>query len=285
MNIIEILNLNEEDLKNYKVSFHMATHRDEEGKVTAAIDIYIREGNLDNFAQWGGGKYFLNNRKFTITTTRIKPYKDKWLFVGIYENSNKRKDDEGNCYVDAKKTDQSKDLINKLVIEFELPNSQRYFYDLEEIKDKIKVVNGGLRGLKAFEDFMGFADETRFSDLKPYFEYENQSYRLAYMSVTGIYLIRDTKTHKVYVGKASGDGGLYSRFCAYLLGDDRTGGNQGFCELKEKLGKNYDPYINENFTITVLEHFHVPVKDDFLLKRESFWKRVFRSRENGFNCQ
>ena len=58
-----------------------------------------------------------------------------------------------------------------------------------------------------------------------------------------------------------------------------TGGNKIFEELKFKDGK----YIIENFTYSILEIFDPKTKDEYILERESYWKKVFDSIKNGMN--
>ena len=46
--------------------------------------------------------------------------------------------------------------------------------------------------------------------------------------------------------------------------------------------KGFD-YIKENFQYTILENYNSKVDDEYVLKRESYWKEVFQSRKFGYN--
>lgn len=83
----------------------------------------------------------------------------------------------------------------------------------------------------------------------------------------------------MYVGSATAEKGmLLARWSSYV--HNGNGGNEGLIELIKE--KGFD-YIKENFQYTILENYNSKVDDEYVLKRESYWKEVFQSRKFGYN--
>lgn len=62
--------------------------------------------------------------------------------------------------------------------------------------------------------------------------------------------------------------------------DNGHGGNKELKILVEKQGFNY---VKDNFQYSVLENYNGKIDDKFVLKRESWWKEVLKSKEHGYN--
>lgn len=109
---------------------------------------------------------------------------------------------------------------------------------------------------------------------------EEPEWKNALSNVKGVYCITDTSTGKLYIGSAYGDNeGIWQRWSQYANVDNLTGGNKTFEELKES-GANY---IIDNFTYTIIEIFDMKTKKEDIIKREEFWKRVFKTKLHGMN--
>ena len=94
-----------------------------------------------------------------------------------------------------------------------------------------------------------------------------------------VYLITDTNNGKLYVGSATGNNGmLLQRWSDYV-----SNGHGGNVELKEIVKQKGFDYVKNNFTYTILENYNSKVKDEYILKRESWWKNVLKTREFGYN--
>lgn len=89
-------------------------------------------------------------------------------------------------------------------------------------------------------------------------------------SVKGIYLIRDKKSGKLYVGSASGGNGLFGRWKEYGLSGD--GGNMGL--------KSLDP---ENFEYSILEILSDSITKSEIIHKENLWKQKLGTWETGLN--
>ena len=95
----------------------------------------------------------------------------------------------------------------------------------------------------------------------------------AELSIKGIFLITDTKTGKMYVGKASGLEGFWQRWSDYICD-----GHGGDVDLKALMDSNGGlEYARENYKFTILEVIESNVEDD-IDARESYWRRVLMSR-------
>ena len=104
-------------------------------------------------------------------------------------------------------------------------------------------------------------------------------WKMALSSVKGVYCITDTSTGQLYIGSASGEGGIWQRWAAYGNVKNLTGGNKTFEELKNR-GADY---IIDNFTYSILEIFDMRTKREDIIKREEYWKRVFQTVNCGMN--
>ncbi len=98
----------------------------------------------------------------------------------------------------------------------------------------------------------------------------NFSWVSALSSVNGIYLIKDKKVGKLYVGSAYGEDGIFGRWSAYS--QNGHGGNK---ELKD-----LDP---TNFEFSILEITPPTSSVDEVIQRENRWKIKLGTREFGLN--
>ncbi|HJF46324.1 GIY-YIG nuclease family protein, partial [Thermophilibacter provencensis] len=104
------------------------------------------------------------------------------------------------------------------------------------------------------------------------------SYYDALESVTGVYCLTDTRTGKLYIGSATGEGGVAARWGNYL--DSKHGGNKKLRELYDREGEEY---FRENFEFTLLEYFGMSYDPQKVLEREQWWKDCLDTRAHGYN--
>jgi hypothetical protein len=104
-----------------------------------------------------------------------------------------------------------------------------------------------------------------------------ESWYGALANIKGIYLITDTSTGKHYVGKASGQDGIWQRWCSYA--DNGHGGNK---ELKALLKIKGSRHMTR-FQYSILEIADTHASDEDILKRESYWMSALKTREFGLN--
>lgn len=167
------------------------------------------------------------------------------------------------------------DLAGKAVFSFERPGRQAYLNGetvapscrLHEVKpEKIHLA-----------DFPGFKSvNVSFSELEIIVRQGIPSWRSALENVAGVYLISDQSDGKLYVGSATGAGGIWSRWCAYLNGH---GDNVRLRKLIDDSGRARA----QQFHFSVLEIADTHTKPEEVLKREVHWKEVLVSRLHGHN--
>lgn len=108
-------------------------------------------------------------------------------------------------------------------------------------------------------------DRSRFAD-----------WHTALSAVHGIYLIADTSTGQLYVGKADGGERILQRWTAYAR--DGHGGNKA---LKELAG--LDPTHAKNFQFSLLRVFDPGIPKLEIDRAESHFKDALLSRKHGMN--
>jgi hypothetical protein len=96
-------------------------------------------------------------------------------------------------------------------------------------------------------------------------------------AVAGVYLIVDQRTGKQYVGSASGEGGILSRWTAYA-----STGHGGNKQLMQPLAVA-PGYAREAFTFTILHTLPRSMTRTEVLDYESKYKRKLGSRAFGLN--
>ena len=130
----------------------------------------------------------------------------------------------------------------------------------------------------SFADFPGYRELVLNRDQLGYLIRHNlQTWRTALETVKGIYLLTDTDSGKLYVGKASGAGGFWSRWSCYF--DTVHGGNKG---LIEELGEASVDRL-QGIRFSILEVMDPNATDKEISLRESHWKEVLLSRLVGYN--
>ena len=94
-----------------------------------------------------------------------------------------------------------------------------------------------------------------------------------------VYLINDTNTGKLYVGSATSQYGmLLQRWSDYIA--NGHGGNKG---LKDVVNSKGFDYVKKYFQYSILENYNAKMDDNYILKREKWWKDTLKSREFGMN--
>ena len=103
------------------------------------------------------------------------------------------------------------------------------------------------------------------------------SWKSALSNVAGVYLITDNKTGKHYVGSAYGGEGIWQRWTLYSK--NGHGGNKELKVILLSAGKEY----TQHFQYSVLEVCDLNASKDYVIERETYWKKAIRSREFGYN--
>ena len=208
-----------------------------------------------------------NHRWHLFTVGEIKKVLDKPL---------KSNDGINGIQVEYKTFDKYADLYGRVVIYYH-NKTQQLFRNSDliselEVKEILPAIFTGF-------DFPGYDNVSlTYEQLKTIVDGDYPSYHNALRNQKAVYLQTDKATGKMYVGSATAKEMLLSRWRTYV--NNGHGGNKDLIALVEE--KGFD-YIKENFQYTILENYNSKVDDEYVLKRESYWKEVFQSRKFGYN--
>ena len=209
-----------------------------------------------------------NHRWLLFTVGEIKKVLDKPL---------KSNDGINGIQVEYNTFDKYADLYGRVVIHYH-NKTQQLFRNSDliselEVKEILPAIFTGF-------DFPGYDNVSlTYEQLKTIVDGDYPSYHNALRNQKAVYLQTDKATGKMYVGSATAEKGmLLARWSSYVY--NGHGGNEGLIELVKEKGFHY---IKENFQYTILENYNSKVDDEYVLKRESYWKEVFQSRKFGYN--
>lgn len=240
-------------------------------QIEEPLDVYLR-GEFDKWQAWQKKPNF--ERSHVVALIDL-PEAHRWLFVGVYESHGYQKLEDGGHLYDLTPVPAYAEFAGRLLVHFE---RTRASYLLgENCTDRMSVVSLSAEPLK-LDEFPGFKTvNISFDDLSYLARSGATSWRTALGSVAGVYLITDTKTGKLYVGSATGEGGIWDRWCQYV---DGHGNN---VRLKALVGAEGRERAKA-YRFSVLEIADTHASSEEVLKRESHWKDVLWSRVHGWNA-
>lgn len=232
-----------------------------------------RRQNKENFS-----------RRYVVSLINLREA-HKWLFAGVHlagEPVQKRSNipvpnvDGIEYRYPMSELASCSELNGRLVISFERTGRQSYLV-AENWFSELKVSE--LRPERmTIKEFPGYRNAHLSRDeLVLIAGQDIQSWRAALSSVAGVYLIADSLSGKLYVGSASGEGGIWERWKAYAA--TGHGGNVELRQLLQKEGRERAAA----FRLSILEIADIHECGEDILSRESHWKRVLLSREHGLN--
>lgn len=276
-----------DNLKNIKVKFNMFAGRNG----TRAWDILFQneESSVDD--EWIGmnahrRKHANNNldrADYLLSFAQYYPLGSQYyIFGGLY----KVKKIEPEIYDDTgynlELLDFYKEYRKRLIIKLRNPiGRDLYMRWFDKVQEQLDPEIYEITPSIALENFPGYNEVSiTHYDLQRIFNNESEDWKLALSRVKGVYCITDISTGKLYIGSASGDNeGIWQRWSSYADKNNLTGGNKTFEDMKE-----YDPNkIIDNFTYSIIEIFDFKTPREYIIKREEYWKKVFRSVEKGMN--
>ena len=205
----------------------------------------------------------------------------RWLFAGVFSVQGvalaKKKWRNAPCYqYSTQEIGGLEHLTGRIIVKFDKTFRASYLRG-ENFGDQLFVA--AIRDTRmTIGDFPGYKSAMlSFRMLKTVARENNASWRTALSNVAGIYLITDTKDGKLYIGSAYGGEGIWQRWMEYVK--TGHGGNR---ELRELLRKEGSEHV-DHFQFALLEVCDVDASNDYIIKRETYWKQVLLSREFGLN--
>lgn len=273
----DILLLNEEEKNRAKIALNMSwdgKSHFERWNESSANDRDVSYSYASHY-----GKRFRNFTKIgqlVFGFVQLPSNHKRWLLVTAGKITSLP--ESGPC--GHEEVERFQGLVGRLVVEIAKGNTySRYIFNLDKFYEEAVVVEILANDYQAIS-FNGLDNvHLSFHDLKLILNGEKYfDYRSALSSVKGVYCLTDTKTGKLYIGSAYGENGIAQRWNEYI--DTKTGGNDGLIELYKREGENY---FEENFEFTLIEYFGMNADTDKIIKRETYWKKAFATKEQGYN--
>ena len=270
MLLFELLKVTDPDLKPEYCKLHLATWNGEENP----LDVFLA-GNFDQWQCWQTKRNF--EREFVIALIAL-PASNQWLFAGLYKSHGSEWKEEHRLHYYQLTPDIScSELEGRLVLNFSRTARQSYL-NAENWAAEIKVAELKAEQLSIAE-FPGYRNiNLSKGELETIVRQSLESWRTALTNVAAVYVISDVQTGKLYVGSATGEGGLWQRWSCYAA--TGHGGNKELWELLRETGAK----TADNFRFAVLEIADIHSSEKEVLRRESHWKEVLLTRQYGYNA-
>lgn len=235
------------------------------------LQVY-KTGEFDTWQAWQTRKNF--ERPYVVSLIQTG-YNKRWLYVGAYESLGSKPNPKIGVTYNLRPLVSSLDLAGRVVATFDRPSRQAYLNG-ETVAPSCGVYQLAPEKLHLAE-FPGFKKvSVSFSELGVIVRQAIPSWRAALENVAGVYLISDHLEGKLYVGSATGAGGIWARWCEYLNG-------HGENVRLRKLIKEGGPARAEHFHFSVLEIADTHTSGAEVLRREGHWKEVLLTRPHGHN--
>lgn len=271
LKLFDLIQLHKANLDPTGVKLHMAVWNGHDDP----LDVYL-SGKFD---QWQRSQTAKNFQRTYVVSLIQMPESNRWLFGGLHRSGTPKKiQNQGNWIYPLAEDATCKSLNGRLIIRFKKDFRASYL-KAETWADQL-IVDALLAEAYSIADFPGFKSvDLTFDELELVVRQGNPSWRSALSSVSGVYLITDHETGKLYVGSATGEGGLWSRWAAYA-----NNGHGGNTELRRSL-KDLGLARARRFRFSVLEIADIHESEKSVLNRESHWKRVLMTRiPHGLNA-
>lgn len=249
---------------------HLATWNGEEHPLNVYLD-----GDFHEWQSWQRRRNF--ERPYVIALIQLRET-HRWLFAGVYESNGAQWKSERTSYrYDLRSDAACADMAGRLVITFTRTGRQSYL-NAENWADRMHLFEVKAERLSIAE-FPGFkAVHLTKAELDTIVRQSIDSWRTALSNVSGVYLIVDSASGSLYVGSASGEGGIWQRWSQYS--SSGHGGNRKMRELLNDMGAESAGH----FQFSILEITDLHDSEQSIQQREAHWKRVLLSRTYGLNA-
>jgi hypothetical protein len=196
-------------------------------------------------------------------------------FLAAYENRGEvlAERTEDLRYFDLHQSDVLLSFRSRLVIEWSndtinwaKAGGKAHHMPVVEIADPARVPFPGFDNvLIGHDELLAIAEDSRYAE-----------WRTALAAVQGVYLVADTSSGELYVGKADGTERLLGRWSAYAR--DGHGGNVALRELAE-----VDVTHRRHFVFSILRVFGPTAPTAEVDAAEAHYKRALLTRQYGLN--
>ena len=269
MRIFDLLTSLNPGISASKAKVHLATWNGEDDP----LDVYLA-GHFEEWQRWQTRRNF--ERDLVISLISLAG-PDRWLFAGVFQSKGATWHPEADLhYYDLIEDSSCRELNGRLVANFSRPGRQPYL-NAESWTESITLAEIYPERLSIGE-FPGFkAVNLTRDELGTVISNSLDSWRSSLSNVAGVYLISATESGRLYVGSASGEGGIWQRWREYA-----ENGHGGNAELKRLLAEEGQDRAR-HFRFSILEIADLHASQEDILARESHWKEVLLSRQSGLN--
>lgn len=267
----DLLHFDAAEVPNVRVKFNISNGYDD------PLDLYKTnpdEVNVTWFL-WHDDRRYFNVGQTAICLLKLRG--DQWLLTTIKKITRLLDVTDGVGY-DADEVKEYEQYFGRLVVEYHNPcrtMGRKYENVMDEL-EVVQILNEQYTG----NEFPGYENvRLSYPLLKTIVDRQLPGWVDALRNQKAVYLITDTKTGKMYVGSATSQTGmLLQRWSSYAA--DGHGGNT---ELRELVNQQGLDYVKENFQYSILENYNARMDDEYILKRESWWKETLCTRTHGYN--
>lgn len=241
------------------------------------LELYKEDPDLVNIQWflWHDERRYFRAGQTAICFLRVGM--DTWLLTTI-KTITRELDVTGGIGYEADEVDAYKKYFGRVLVKYHNTNKGmgRTYESVMNELEVLEILSDQFTG----NDFPGYENvRLSYRALKNVLDRQLPGWIAALQNQKAVYLITDTKTGKLYVGSATAQRGmLLQRWSSYV--ENGHGGNKGLRELVDREGFGY---VQENFQYSILENYNARMDDDYILRREAWWKDTLRSREFGYN--
>lgn len=275
----DILQLSDDEINNGKIELNMRAGVNGVSFIDSWLSCDEKDklrGTCAECSYWG---WYGKQRNFVpgqLAFSFARLSYDEWLFISAAEIIEVPK----NARAKVKVLKRFEPFYGRLIVKYNKGQTfSRYVFSLKNCIEEL-VVKEVLPCIYSGEKFEGY-DRVHlpFRKLADVFSGKIMpTYYEALKTITGIYCLTDTKTGKLYIGSASGSGGVAQRWGNYL--DSKHGDNVKLRKLYAKCGSKY---FERYFTFTLIEYFGLSYDPKKIIDREKYWKDCLDTRKNGYN--
>lgn len=222
-----------------------------------------------------------SDAEYVLSFAQYYPYgSNYYMFGGLYKIEKIIPEVYDQIGYKLTLQNEFKEYIKRLIIKLDRPVGRDiYNKPFESVQRDFNPEVYEITPSARLSDFNGFNNVLLLhKDLQIIAKYEAPEWKNALENVKGIYAITDISNGKIYIGSATGENGIWQRWCSYAKG--LTGDNKDFKNIVKEKGEDY---IKNNFTYAILEIFDMKTKDDYIIRREHHWMKVFQTQKFGMN--
>ena len=217
MRVFDLLQALDSEIDPARCKIHLACSNG----IDDPLQVFLA-GDFDEWQSWQTKRNF--ERPLVLSLIAL-PQPTQWLFAGVHDAM---AFEQGGCgfHYKLKRRDTTDEFDGRLVVSFRRSGRQSYLL-AERWATQLEILEIRPERMRISE-FRGYSwTLLTKSQLDIVVRQAVHSWRAALSAVSGVYLISDRASGKLYVGSATAGEGIWSRWCAYS-----STGHGGNIELK-----------------------------------------------------